>query len=673
MGSLLPNLHKLLGYEYKLQTGMKQQLKFITRELEIIDAFLHKVSDVPWYQLDAQTKAWAREAREVSYEMEDVLDTFLVHFQDREPANPSRLRRAMKNMASLFSKGKARRHITSAIQDIKNRLQNLADQRARYRVDDIMVNHPATTLTVDPRLQAMYKEVANLVGIDKPRDYIISKLSLYGDDMACSRKIVSISGTGGIGKTTLAKAVYDNLRAYFPRGAFVPVGRNPNMAKLLMDILYDLDNINYADVHSFKNRDERQLIDSLREILKDKRYFIVMDDLWDTRSWDETIKLALLENNRGSRIIITTRNSQVATKIGDEVYKMQPLSKDNSKKLFYTRVFGAKYKWPDNKPDEISNKILKKCDGVPLAIITMASLLVGKPREKWSDVFTSVGFGHKDETEVDNTMKILSFSYYDMPAHLRTCLLYLNVFPEDYTIDKGCLIWRWIAESIIQGKPGIQLFELGEQYFNDLVNRSMVQAIDMESEGRVQGCRVHDMVLDLIVPYHLKKTLSQYWIMMKSQCYPDQAVHAGWIGKLTSLEELQIMIHIDLLDSGQFQCNKENSNLSLHIWDGTDAMPFGSSKKDCSLAPYAMMPNVEVLESQIYVRALKDGNGDCSNTGLQYLPSLQIFNVHLNCEGVTDAEVDETVAALRKTTEAHPNHPTLRLDRWGLHKMICPG
>ncbi|GJN25738.1 hypothetical protein PR202_gb13604 [Eleusine coracana subsp. coracana] len=472
MGSLLPKLLKLLGDEYKMQTGMKKQL-------------------------DAQTKAWAREAREVSYQMEDVLDTFLVHVQEREPASPSRLRHALQKMVSLFRKGKANRDIGYAIKDIKNRLQHLANRRARYRIDDIIANPTATMSTVDPRLQAMYNEVAKLVGINKPRDDLICKLSAQGDDMALPRKIVSIFGTGGLGKTTLAKAVYEKLRPDFQFGAFVPVGRNPNIAKILMDILYDLDKNKYADIHT-KNRDERQLTDSLREFLTDKRYFIVIDDIWETKSWEETIGFALVENNRGSRIIITTRNSQVASRISDEVYRMQPLSEDNSKKLFYTRIFGPKEKCPDNEPDKISNKILKKCDGVPLAIITMASLLVGKPSERWSDVFTSIGFGQKDDKQVENTMKILSYSYYDMPSHLRTCLLYLSIFPEDYTIDKNSLIWKWIAEAFIQERQGIRLFELGDIYFNDLINRSMIQAIDSLYPCEVNGCHVHDMVLDLI-------------------------------------------------------------------------------------------------------------------------------------------------------------------------------
>ena len=139
--------------------------------------------------------------------------------------------------------------------------------------------------------------------------------------------------------------------------------------------------------------------------------------------------MAIVENNNESRIIVTTRTHEVAREAG-EVYKLQPLSNENSRKLFFARIFGGESKISDPQLDaDVLDKILRKCDGIPLALITMASLLVGKPREEWSEVHRSIGYSSKGNRQVENTMKILSFSYYDLPPHLRTCLLYLSVFP----------------------------------------------------------------------------------------------------------------------------------------------------------------------------------------------------------------------------------------------------
>jgi len=110
----------------------------------------------------------------------------------------------------------------------------------------------------------------------------------------------------------------------------------------------------------------------------------------------------------------------------------------------------------------------------------------------------SIGFGSKGNMEAEETMTVLSFSYYDLPPHLRTCLLYLTTYPEDYVISKDSLIWKWVAEGFIDGKQGTRLFELGERYFNDLINRSLILLVESTWNGRVEGCRVHDMVLDLM-------------------------------------------------------------------------------------------------------------------------------------------------------------------------------
>jgi disease resistance protein RPM1 len=201
----------------------------------------------------------------------------------------------------------------------------------------------------------------------------------------------------------------------------------------------------------------------------------------------------------GSRIITTTRIIGLAEQVGG-CYRLQPLTNENSEKLFYGRIFGE-----DKCPQqfsEVSKKILKKCGGVPLAIVTTSSLLANKSEKNikdWNDVCDSIGLGLGSNPDLDSMRKILLLSYYDLPFHLKTCLLYLSIFPEDYEIEKGMLIWRWVAEGFVRPKYEDKSFlECGENYFNELVNRSLIQPVDVRGDTP-QACRVHDMVLDLIV------------------------------------------------------------------------------------------------------------------------------------------------------------------------------
>jgi hypothetical protein len=181
------------------------------------------------------------------------------------------------------------------------------------------------------------------------------------------------------------------------------------------------------------------------------------------------------------------------------IYNMKPLSDGDSQRLFYKRLFPRENMCPAEL-QEVSRNILDKCAGVPLAIITLASYLASdhqiKPISEWYVLLNSIGTGiSKGDTNLEEMRRILSFSYYDLPSHLKTCLLYLSIFPEDYKIDKDRLIRRWIAEGFIQGE---NLYELGNSYFIDLVNRSMIELTYLYPDGESAECRVHDMMLDLI-------------------------------------------------------------------------------------------------------------------------------------------------------------------------------
>ncbi|XP_044362054.1 disease resistance protein RGA5-like [Triticum aestivum] len=463
MGSLLLKLGKLLMEEYKLQTNVKEDVEYLKRELTSMYAALRKVGGMPRDQLDDQLKLWANEVRDLSFIMEDIVDKFLVRVEGAEPAiKPRKLKKLMKKMGNLFRKNKTHHEISDEIKDIKGRVKEAAERRDRYWVNDVVVN-PVGSINVDPRLLALYKDQKELIGIDDSLNEL-TKMMCDGDGDACKQlKILSIFGFGGLGKTTLAKAVYDKLKPQFGCCAFVPVGRNPSLKKLLNDILFGIHKKKYTEL------DERELIDKLRELLENKRYLIVIDDIWDKRTW-KLVKTALLK----------------------------PLSLDLSKDLFHRRLSCGEIEWSNHLPAEVYNKILHKCGGVPLAIITIASLLVGKPVEVWSKVYTSIGFGHEENEDVENTRKILLFSYYDLPCYLKTCLLYLSIYPEDHLIDKDSLIWKWVAEGFIHEEPGIGLFEIGERYFNELVNKSMIMPVEIPHHGIITGCRVHDIMLDMI-------------------------------------------------------------------------------------------------------------------------------------------------------------------------------
>ncbi|KAF7012720.1 hypothetical protein CFC21_026879 [Triticum aestivum] len=503
MSSLLGKLGEVIK-EYKLQKGVKKKVRSFSAQLMIVRAALGKVAEVPQDELDDQIKFWANDVRELSYDMEDVVDSLLVRVEGCEPNdNQASFKKLMAKMVNVFKKGKARSEISTAVEEIHKQLQ---DVTTRHKMFDFVNLPAAKRTTADPFWEVFYGDKKNIIGLDKARDDIIKKIS-DGDRVSKAHlKILSLVGFGGLGKTTLAREVYDALPTKFDYKAFVTVSQNPDMKKVLSNLLFKLDKGKNTSLHvNAANLEVEQLFMLVRELLRDKRYFIIIDDLWDKEAW-KTIRYALQDDKCGSIIITTTRHVEISEECSsskeDMIHQMKRLSYDDAQKLFYGRIFSSEV--CRSGFEDVSRKILKKCAGVPLAIISLASYLANDQRiyqiEQWYVLLNSIGRGlKKGDDHVKEMKRILSLSFYALPPYLKTCFLYLSIFPEDHKISRDRLIRRWISEGFIQVKDETDSqLELGDSYFNELVNRNMIMPINIHADGRVEACSIHDIMLDLI-------------------------------------------------------------------------------------------------------------------------------------------------------------------------------
>ncbi|QHN88855.1 hypothetical protein HN51_017310 [Arachis hypogaea] len=244
------------------------------------------------------------------------------------------------------------------------------------------------------------------------------------------------------------------------------------------------------------------LIEDTREYLEGKKYLIVLDDVWETDLWG-VVELALPKKN--GMIMITTRYMGVADscKVSAKVhtYPLKPLELKNALRLFHSKAFQSGSKNPSEELMKLSEEFTKKCDGVPLAIVAIASLLSTKKERvsEWKAVYNSLQSKLANDSHLKGYHQALSESYQDLSYHLKSCLLYFGLFPEQYAIKRARLINLWIAEGFVECREHQTQQEVGEEYLAELIARSLVKVADVNIYSRVRKCRVHDLMHDFIV------------------------------------------------------------------------------------------------------------------------------------------------------------------------------
>ncbi|XP_031107867.1 putative late blight resistance protein homolog R1B-17 [Ipomoea triloba] len=362
--------------------------------------------------------------------------------------------------------------IERRIIQIKSNNNHSAEPRSGNRIENIKAGSFS-------QRSSQPKDV--MVGCDDEFDTIMHKLNSNSDKL----EVISIGGMGGIGKTTLARRVYEDesIISHFQVRAWATVSQEYNLKEILISLL----DANGEDISDLPNR--------LRQRLMDQRYLIVIDDIWGTEAWDD-LHRCFPESSNGSRILITTRLKQVAdyTSSGNNPHYMRFLDFNESWNLFYKKVFEEK-----NVPLEfetVGRDIVEKCQGLPLTIIVVAGLFssFNQPSlNQWSNIAENLNSLLNTDPE-EKCSKVLSLSYNHLPPQLKVCFLYFGVFPEDSEIRVKNLIRLWVAEGFLKVELNDTMEEVGEAYLQDLVDRGLVQIDKWSFGGKMKCCRVHDVL-----------------------------------------------------------------------------------------------------------------------------------------------------------------------------------
>ncbi|KAL6644447.1 hypothetical protein ACP70R_016055 [Stipagrostis hirtigluma subsp. patula] len=340
-------------------------------------------------------------------------------------------------------------------------------------------------------------------------------------------KVISICGMGGLGKTTLVKNVYQSqeLSVMFEKRACVTMKRPFDPKELLSSLATQLSG------HQ----------SSLASLLEGKSYLIVLDDLFSTAEWDSVIQHLPTEVT-SSRIIITTRSENIAkhcSKKGGNIYKLKILGEKDAHNLFKEKVFGEIINLDEQYPELVDEAkcILEKRKGLPLAIVTIGGFLAEQPKtfKVWRKLNVRIGAKLMNQ-EFETIKDVLVKSYDGLPYDLKSCFLYLSIFPKDHKISRRRLVRRWAAEGYSSGVPGKSLEEITDGYFMGLIDRSMILSSQQSIHSRkgIDSCQVHDLMREISI---LKSTEEKLVFRLEEGCSPNiqgtarhLAISSNWTG-----------------------------------------------------------------------------------------------------------------------------------------------
>lgn len=236
------------------------------------------------------------------------------------------------------------------------------------------------------------------------------------------------------------------------------------------------------------------MVEMLHKFLSDKRYLVVLDDIWTKEVWDG-LKAAFPSGEMGKKVLLTTRFKDVAVYADPRSIPHEPrmLRDDESLELFLKKALPGVDDIPSNL-QTLGRKMVAKCAGLPLAVVVLGGLLSTKSDTEWERVVGNISW-HLLSAEV-RVSYILALSYNDLPPHLKSYFHHLALFPEDSSIEKKYLIRLWVTEGFLPRQGQEIEEEVAENCLNELLNRCMIQVAARTSLGNVKTILIHDVLRD---------------------------------------------------------------------------------------------------------------------------------------------------------------------------------
>ncbi|CAM0957558.1 unnamed protein product [Alopecurus aequalis] len=351
---------------------------------------------------------------------------------------------------------------------------------------------------------------SHIIGREKEKTDIIR---LVSNEVGQQCHVISVWGMGGIGKTTLVKDIYrrQELSDKFDKRAFATIMRPVIIEKLLEDLVKQLEEVDHHENKNMRSKKEPATLEAnklkLAKILQRKRCLIVLDDVSSTAEWNKVQEFSGgMEHT--TRIIVTTREYDIAKHCSEKqenIYELKFLGDNDARVLLAKKVFKENVDFYGKYRElaEQAKHVLKKCKGLPLAIVAIGGFMANQPKTlvEWRKLNEHISAELEMNPQLKPIMTVLIKSYDGLPYHLKCCFLYLSIFPEDFIVSWRRLVRRWTAEGYSKGLRDKSADDIADSYFIDLIRRGMIMPYkqSVHSRKEIDSCQVHDLMREISI------------------------------------------------------------------------------------------------------------------------------------------------------------------------------
>ncbi|RDY04909.1 putative disease resistance RPP13-like protein 1, partial [Mucuna pruriens] len=430
---------------------------------------------------DLAVKEWLDELKDVVLDAEDLLDeintdALRCKVDEESKTFTSKVRSVFSSSFKKFNKS-----MNSKLEAISGRLEYFVRQKDILGLQSVTRRVSYRTVT-DSLVESV------VVAREDDKEKLMNMLLCDDDAMSNDIEVITILGMGGLGKTTIVQSLYNDseVQKHFDLTAWTWVSDDFDILTVTKKIIESLTS---KECH-ITNLDVLRV--ELKNNLRDKKFLIVFDDLWNEKYNDwHHLKAPFSSGKKGSKIIVTTRQQRVAQVTHTfPIYELKPLTDENCWHILARHAFGNEgyEKYPSL--EEIGRKIARKCNGLPLAAKTLGGLLRSNvDAGEWNRILNSNLWAH------DDVLPALHISYLHLPAHLKRCFAYCSIFPKQHLLDRKELILLWMAEGFLQHIHEDKAMEsVGGNCFNELLSRSLIQKDNAIAKEKF---RMHDLIYDL--------------------------------------------------------------------------------------------------------------------------------------------------------------------------------